>query len=771
MPWTNTKAPETLTPVFNPVKFDLTNSTTNWVYTNYVLLPYSDSGVNLPAVDFKKSNVYNSTYSYLDYSTTLQDYLTISNPNLVNRLTPTGEGWIRRFYAVVYDNILPLTYTFIPTYSGGFGVRMIWVFNGTLKRDLFIDYKATDLIANSITGGGKFLTDFPTKTIRFESTAVADVLNGQFESESKNLNASDEEYTDYHNIKIKNTNSSGLFNNTFLRIKDDPTGVRYLTLFVFFGSVNTKFAEGDVISYSTDTDSEVFDYYGSSLNGQYTIQKVEELSISPTTSIYSISIKIDKTIPTTFSLIGNDNMDDIGTISLVSREWSFYNRYYESSQYDPRAYNLEVGTGAINSTSFNKKLTFPTGPVNLRKSMGKRYVVVGSENVGGINYVKLTLDEDHNYEVGDKVIHLPQVFANTSLISCYDEFDIIKIDNNQITIDLLYSNFPNPNGSGVIWNYIKDGLVKSVKKVVNDVSIRVDPTTNNIEFDVNITARIAVPDKFVITITNYGDMGFTIPSTHLIESIRTYPGVLDENSIISFVSRTDVDRMVGYSTTIKNDLKANTYTGATIVIHHQIASNKGYSPILGYNGAFTDEYYNNPVNSDVDQYNFQLERIIDSEPPVVLGSESKLTYVLDKRCSKYDLIDVIWLNNYGVYDFFTFNWKKTQSREYQRNRYRKTAGSFDGTSYNYSNLDRELTDYQITTDTTGILYSDWIKEEEYNRLLEIFDSPIVYLYENDKYTPIVIEIDEIEEKTLKNDKVFNISINFRVSFNKKSIRI
>jgi hypothetical protein len=229
--------------------------------------------------------------------------------------------------------------------------------------------------------------------------------------------------------------------------------------------------------------------------------------------------------------------------------------------------------------------------------------------------------------------------------------------------------------------------------------------------------------------------------------------------------------MVGYSTTIKNALKANTYTNATIVIHHQIASNKGYSPILGYNGTFTDEYYNNPVNSDVIQYNFELERIASSGPPVLLGSESYLTYNLDKRCSKYDLIDIMWLNNLGVYEFFTFNWKKTQSREYQRNRYRKTAGSFDGTSYNYSNLDRELTDYQITTDTTGILYSDWVSETEYNRLLGIFDSPIVYLYENDKYTPIVIENDEIEEKTLKNDKIFNISINFRVSFNEKSIRI
>lgn len=761
MPWTINTSPQTLTPVYNPVKFDLTNSTANWVYTNYVLLPYSDSGVNLPAVDFKKSNVYNSTYSYLDFSTTLQDYLTIQNPNLVNRLTPTGEGWIRRFYGVVYDNTLPLTYEFLP---------MTFVFNGVLKRDLFLEYKASDLITNSTTGGGKFLTNHPTKTIRFESTAVADVVNGQFETESKNLTDSDNEYTDYHNIKIKNTNSSGLFNNTLLRVKDDPINVRYLTFLVFFGSVNTKFAEGDVISYSTDTDSEVFDYYGSSLDGQYTIQKVEELTISGNLSIYSISVKVDNTIPTTFSLIGNDNMNDIGTITLVSREWSFYNRYYESSQYDPRSYDLEVA-GPIYTTTFNKKLTFPTGPVNLRKSMGKRYVLVNSDIIDGITYVKLTLDEDHNYEVGDKVIHLPQVFVNTSSIACYGEFNIIKIDNNEITIDLLYSDFPNPNGSGVIWNYIKDGLVKSVKKVVNDVSISVDPSTNQLEFNVNITARIALPDKFVITITNYGDMPFTIPSTHLIESIRINPGVLDENSIITFVSRTDVDRMVGYSTAIKNDLKANTYTGATIVIHHQIASNKGYSPILGYNGQYTDEYYNNPVNSDVDQYNFELQRIIDSGVPVVLGSESKLTYVLDKRCSKYDLIDIMWLNNYGVYDFFTFNWKKTQSREYQRNRYRKTFGSFDGTSYNYSNLDRELTDYQITTDTTGILYSDWIKEQEYNRLLEIFDSPIVYLYENGKYTPILIENDEIEEKTLKNDKVFNISINFRVSFNKKSIRI
>ena len=59
----------------------------------------------------------------------------------------------------------------------------------------------------------------------------------------------------------------------------------------------------------------------------------------------------------------------------------------------------------------------------------------------------------------------------------------------------------------------------------------------------------------------------------------------------------------------------------------------------------------------------------------------------------------------------------------------------------------------------------------HNRLLEILESPVVYLQDADDFIPIVIEMDSIEEKTLKNDKIFNLSLEYRISFNKNSIRI
>lgn len=763
-----TQEPQTLTPAYNPIKFDFTHTTPNWVYMNYVLFSFGDFGVSLPTIEFKKSNVYNSTYSTLDFTATLQDLMTLQNPIITNTISLTGKGWIRRFYGVVYDNTLPLTYYFFPQYDLGLGQKTIWSFNGSLRRDVFLSYKASDLIPNSFTDGGKFLSDFNNRTIRFESTSTIDVINGQFESDNKNLNDTEYEYTNYHNISYSNDNSEGLFNNNTLRIVDNKMGVRFMTFFIFFGEVEKKLAAGDIVNYSTYPLSDVFANYGSSLDGEYTISSLEELSIDPTTSIYSVNVKIDKSIPTTFSLIGNDNMYDIGTVQLVERKWSLYNRYYESSRYRPRSYVNENVDLSINYSSINKKLTIPSGPINLRQSMGKRYIDNESTIIGGITYCGLVLDEPHNYEIGDEIIHFPQAFvANVSSIKTYGKHTIIDIVDNKIVIDLLYSDFPNPNAQGVIWSHIKDGLLKSCRKVIKNVSISTNIGTNNLEFFTIAENLVGLPDKFLITIKS-SDIPFSIPNEHLIDEVFVPSvGVIDSDTIITFKSRTYTPDIEGLTAGEISDLQANTYT-ADIVVHHHIASNKGYADIFGYDGSFTDEYYNNPVNSTLDSYTIGLERIEEYDSVINVGQN--LNYTLNKKCSKYDLVDIVWVNNYGVYDSFTFDWKQVNSREYKRNIIRKSPGSFNGT-FNYSNLDRELTDYQITTDFLGNLASDWVNEAEYNRLLEILDSPVIYMYKNGDFTPIVIEIDEIIERTVKNDKIFNINLNFRVSFNKKSIRI
>lgn len=762
------KNPLILSPAYNPIQFDL-DETSYWEKTNYYTLVWNDSRTILDDKQFRKSNVYNSRYFSISIETTLQDYLIHGEPLKVKtNLNYTGIGWCKSYYGAVDTETGPSEL-----------MRNSFVFNGSFDRNDWIDLTITELVPNASTASnGRFLTKFDNRSVKFTSIGTTSVFNGSLESANDYLNNTEYLYTDYHNISFRNNNSLGQFTNNFTTVVDDNYGIRTLRLFNFLGpKAQHEFVAGDVIQYTTNPSSSTEAFYGTSLNGIYTVTSVSKAFFdfaAPNGWVNYIDIRVDDSVPTTFDISGGTNTSapDNGTVTLIEREWAVYNKYYESGRYLPMSFIGDTGVNSLALYPHNKKLTFPSFPNTIRKSNGKRYFACIGVTVDGNPASKLFIREDiSNYEVGDQIInHCDGNPVTTGSIIFNSRWTILEVGTllgvNTITIDCDFANVNSSSVQGIVWNIQKDGLVKKTRRIVPAI---MDSFFLNIAFKIKARDILGLPDRFVVTLENGGPT-FSVPNDMLIEFVD-YSMMTSPDAYVTIATRSNINSLPDLTTDEKNTLLAGATFSVDICIHHQIVDNQGYVPLFGYDGSLNDPFYNSPINSDLNNYEIELEKILTCDTKQSQSPNGILKFDMNKKCTKYEDTHITWLNNYGSFDSATFDWMKKHSREYIRDTYRKTAGRKTSDSYVYSKSDKELTDYRVTTDTIGTLDSDWIKEGEYNRLLEILDSPVVYMWMGDYYLPIVIEIDDIEEKTLLNDKLFNLKLEYRITYNQKSIRI
>lgn len=754
--------PFPFSPVFNPIEFDM-EETSPWTYVDYYPQSYDENYFVSGIGTFRKANVYNDDYFKINLESLLQDLMDVKDPlPELTTLTPSGLGWCRKYGGVVAPN------------SGGFiFLPNLWAFNGSLSKNDWIDAAGatgSQFIPNETLGTGRFLSEFTDRVVQDESIGTSAVTNGQFEEQNERFFTTEYRFTDYHNISFRNNNSSGLFDNTFLKVYDDNFNTRWLQLKVFPGAVGAKLAVGDIINYSTDPASQVFTYYGTTLNREWTIGRVVEFS-NATLSLYLVEIKVEDTVPTTNAITSGalNELTDIGTSTLVLREWAYFNKYFESSYYVPDAYE---GTTPVISNRYqgNKKLTIPTYPTNLRKAMGKRYISTSFKSIGVFpTLLTFIMLEEHNYEVGDEVYNLIEsTDSSSTVISLYWKMIVVDVTPTEVTVLYDFTLLNSFFTQGTLWSPTKDGLLKKVRRYIPG-TLFTDLSTGKFSVEFKAKNLVGLPDQFLITLESGGPT-YSIPTEMIVDNVEV-TGMTTENSNIYMQTRTLVDYLPDLTAGEKTIIAGSTYP-VTVCVHHNFASNAGYTPVLNYDGSFTDPYYNNPANSDYDYYEVDMEKILKANDYRLLNTaDNRLTFRRKKLCTKYDKINIMWLNSYGAYDYATFDWMKRQEREYERETYRKTSGKWVSGSYVYSKGDKELTDYHITRDTIGTINSDWVSETEYNRLLEILETPSVYMWEGTYYLPIVIEMDTIEEKTLKNDKVFNLTLSYRVTNNKNSIRI
>jgi len=169
------------------------------------------------------------------------------------------------------------------------------------------------------------------------------------------------------------------------------------------------------------------------------------------------------------------------------------------------------------------------------------------------------------------------------------------------------------------------------------------------------------------------------------------------------------------------------------------------------------------INSDVAYYEIYAGFFTQN-------SETR-TFVLEESC-KYNTNTLIFQNNLGAFDSFTFYLGDMSTTDIERKDMKVNVDTVVGNDIVYSMNEREKVTYYTKKSETIKLMSDWISEEESNWLLELMSSPEIYLQEGNELTAVAkIKATNYTKKKEVRDKLFKIDVELELGYDDYRQRI
>jgi hypothetical protein len=169
------------------------------------------------------------------------------------------------------------------------------------------------------------------------------------------------------------------------------------------------------------------------------------------------------------------------------------------------------------------------------------------------------------------------------------------------------------------------------------------------------------------------------------------------------------------------------------------------------------------------RYNIAHKKIYSGQG-VVIGIEQ-----LSAECNDYSHIQFAWQNSLGYRDQFTFTKRVNHNTNTRNNNFLKGAADYNGTNYSVDLQDRGYTTYSQKIENDFTVMSNYMNDEEAQLLKHLHQSAEVKVrfasgpYAN-QWVPVVITKTSYNQKTIRKDKLFQYTVNFRLASNTKSMR-
>jgi hypothetical protein len=147
------------------------------------------------------------------------------------------------------------------------------------------------------------------------------------------------------------------------------------------------------------------------------------------------------------------------------------------------------------------------------------------------------------------------------------------------------------------------------------------------------------------------------------------------------------------------------------------------------------------------------------------------TFVLHESC-KYNVNTLIFQNNLGAFDNFTFYLGDISTTAIERKDMKVNVDTVVGNDIVYSMNEREKVTYYTKNTPSLKLMSDWITEAESNWLLELMSSPEIYLQIGDELIAVAkIKATNYTKKKVVRDKLFKIDVELELGYDNYRQRI
>ena len=185
------------------------------------------------------------------------------------------------------------------------------------------------------------------------------------------------------------------------------------------------------------------------------------------------------------------------------------------------------------------------------------------------------------------------------------------------------------------------------------------------------------------------------------------------------------------------------------------ANLKGWSTV--YNGYLT-------ANTTVTHYTVQLAKA--GAVDVMQPSRFNI------KCNSlkgYEPIRLCWLNQWGCWDYFTFNMKSIKSIKTNGSTYNQLEGTWNEASYKLDSYKGGKKSFRVNANEMVRINTDFINEDKSVMFQELINSPEIYIlegFQNDttnssfnKYvTPVRLTTSSFTTKTVANDKLIQYTL-------------
>jgi hypothetical protein len=169
--------------------------------------------------------------------------------------------------------------------------------------------------------------------------------------------------------------------------------------------------------------------------------------------------------------------------------------------------------------------------------------------------------------------------------------------------------------------------------------------------------------------------------------------------------------------------------------------------------------------------------LIPQTPPTGYTQGNCVTYTpvsevftvnIDPWCSRSanEHRQLMFLNRYGHYDYFTFIFNRYEGIDIQRQTYNSWNIDWGSSDPNKAQYSRGLTDSEVVMTETILVNSGFIEQELFSWLQELYTSNLVYeIQEDGGLRPVNITNTEYAIKNVGNRSIYNVELTYVYSNN------
>ena len=209
-----------------------------------------------------------------------------------------------------------------------------------------------------------------------------------------------------------------------------------------------------------------------------------------------------------------------------------------------------------------------------------------------------------------------------------------------------------------------------------------------------------------------------------------------------------------------SSLSANTQTSGSLLMHMPI----GPQNITNY-GNFDF------ATSNWDYYTVKIVTQQGADDPNTQGVWDEFTIYKTEGACDYNGVRFGFINNYRVWDWYTFALATSKDYSFDRGIYQQTFVDYSTTSNTvaYDIARRGNNAYYTNIDENFTANSDWLTQEEADWLEQLFYSPNVYIQDGTNMLPIVVTTANLITKTNpRSQKNFQYTITYQLANSKRA---